>query len=244
MPNNSKPHVWRGKEMTRKEIAELEYVTLDTVTRWLREGRTKPPTGKLYDFDGERMTAQQIAIRYGVTSTRVYQWLSAGCTEAPEGRHKQKYLWDGEMLEVEEIARRVGTTRANARNYLSKHNRKWTTDEVREMRLRWHTGQPCEWNGITYPSITAGAKALGITAHALKRRLHQGWRCDADIVPAEVVWKEIATQHPKPPIVFSGKTFTSYKEMAEHYGVSEATARRYVKIQRRQKVVVEKVEKA
>ena len=98
MPNNSKPHVWRGKEMTRKEIAELEYVTLDTVTRWLREGRTKPPTGKLYQFDGERMTAQQIAIRYGVTSTRVYQWLSAGYTEAPEGRHKQKYLWDGEML--------------------------------------------------------------------------------------------------------------------------------------------------
>ena len=60
-------------------------------------------------------------------------------------------------------------------------------------------------------------------------------------MPAEVVWKEIATQHPKPPIVFSGKTFTSYKEMAEHYGVSEATARRYVKVQRRQKVVVEKV---
>ena len=30
MPNNSKPYVWRGQEVTRKEIAELEYVTLDT----------------------------------------------------------------------------------------------------------------------------------------------------------------------------------------------------------------------
>jgi len=39
----------------------------------------------------------------------------------------------------------------------------------------------CTWNGVFYPSITAAARALGISVHTMRYRLAKKWTCDADV---------------------------------------------------------------
>lgn len=42
------------------------------------------------------------------------------------------------------------------------------------------SGKSCEWNGITYASISAAARALGLSVHAMQYRVERGYTSDAD----------------------------------------------------------------
>lgn len=53
--------------------------------------------------------------------------------------------------------------------------------------------KPCTWNGIIYQSISAAARACGITPNSMCHRLAMGYTCDADVpnrrLPLEFTWE-------------------------------------------------------
>ena len=237
MPKATKTHTWRGQQLTAEQIAKLEGKRLSIVQTWLRANLEQPPLAG-YQFDGELMTVQEIADKYHITQSRAYQWIKNGYTTAPAIRHRKTYLWDGEMLTAPQIAERIGTTPHYAMNYLRPSNRKYTTEEVMRLRVHYQTPQPYTWNGITYPSIYSASKQLGLPRWALLKRLEKGWTCDADVVKDEITWNESIIRKPQ-QLEFNGMIFSNYADMAAHYQISEATARRYIKRKQSQPIIVE-----
>lgn len=73
----------------------------------------------------------------------------------------------------------------------------------------------CLWNGITYQSILAAAIANGISRTAMRYRLKQGYRCDADLQTGAI------------PCWWEGRYFTSIRQAA-HFAYRSPVAMQYL----------------
>ena len=75
---------------------------------------------------------------------------------------------------------------------------------------------PCEWNGITYNSITDAAIALGIEPSSMGYRVAQGYVCDDDLTYGNI------------PVEWNGTTYDSISETAKALGLTPGAIRRRV----------------
>lgn len=78
--------------------------------------------------------------------------------------------------------------------------------------------KPCTWEGVDYPSITAAAKALGITHSAMSERLMRRDR------PKRPRRKPVHM-----PCEYNGQFYSTLAEAARSLGVSRDKARSIVK---------------
>ena len=73
-------------------------------------------------------------------------------------------------------------------------------------------GIPCTWNGIHYVSITAAARACGITLVPMKKRLKKGYVCDGDLVNSHKI-----------PCIWNGIEYSCLQAAATARGVVKQT---------------------
>ena len=66
----------------------------------------------------------------------------------------------------------------------------------------------CEWNGVQYSSVKAAAKAIGITANTLQRRLWKGQVADSEVKPHEK------------PISYNGVEYPSISAAARAHNIT------------------------
>lgn len=78
--------------------------------------------------------------------------------------------------------------------------------------------KPCEWNGVRYPSITAAAKARGVSHALMSLWRRKGYTCDGDVKP---------TGGPGVPIRYMGVVYPSIRAAARAHGVSTTKIRHY-----------------
>lgn len=79
-------------------------------------------------------------------------------------------------------------------------------------------GSPCEWNGVSYPSIADAAEANGLQKATLWKRLKDGHVCDNDV----------AIHHSGKPSVWNGISYPSVTQAAKANGVSQSQMRQYL----------------
>jgi hypothetical protein len=73
--------------------------------------------------------------------------------------------------------------------------------------------KPCKWNGIQYESISAAARAVGVTPEAMISRLERGYTCDEEIESA-------INNDKRKPCVWNGVEYPSVSAAAEAVGIS------------------------
>ena len=98
--------------------------------------------------------------------------------------------------------------------YRLRHNIPLEASSVRGVSNR----KPCTWEGVDYPSITAAAKALGITHSAMSERLMRRDR------PKRPRRKPVHM-----PREYNGQFYSTLAEAARSLGVSRDKARSIVK---------------
>ena len=98
--------------------------------------------------------------------------------------------------------------------YRLRHNIPLEASSVRGVSSR----KPCTWEGVDYPSITAAAKALGITPSAMTERLMRRDR------PKRPRRKPVHM-----PCEYNGQFYSTLAEAARSLGVSRDKARSIVK---------------
>ena len=75
-----------------------------------------------------------------------------------------------------------------------------------------HLGKPCEWNGISYPSITTAANTLGITTATMWGRLTNGYKSDEDLRP----------YYPQRSVTWNGIEYPSLALAAKACGINHS----------------------
>lgn len=76
--------------------------------------------------------------------------------------------------------------------------------------------RPVQWNGTEYPSARAAAKALGITAEAMRQRLLKGYTCDADLNTRSTKIRWNGIEYPSAPEAARALGVTTQTVMNRH----------------------------
>ena len=155
--------------------------------------------------------------------------------EGPEaaGRVIEVIEWGGEKYETwEQAARAAGTNvdtikRRISQGYQSEADvparkpRQQSKPKAQENESNFDVPQPApwlqliEWNGVKYDTWNAAAKAVGVQAITLKRRIRNGKTCDADMVRGT-------------PVTWEGTRYPSIRAAAKALGVMPETLRRWL----------------
>jgi predicted GIY-YIG superfamily endonuclease len=76
-----------------------------------------------------------------------------------------------------------------------------------------HVGIEFTWNGVTYPSIKAAAKGVGVTTSVMQNRKSAGYTCDSDLLRV------------RRPVEWNGITYANFSEAAAALGVTPTCVR-------------------
>lgn len=71
--------------------------------------------------------------------------------------------------------------------------------------------RPVTWNNQQYPSMRDAANALGVTPEAMRKRVNNGYACDADLKRPAMNLR---------PVVWNGTRYASLSEAARQLGIS------------------------
>lgn len=92
-------------------------------------------------------------------------------------------------------------------------------------------GKSIEWNGVSYPSIHAAARSLGIATKTLRERLNKGYRYDSDVRPHARYSLRIINDFPvHEPCVWNGIKYPSIKVAATKLNVSLSTMQMLIRL--------------
>lgn len=84
-----------------------------------------------------------------------------------------------------------------------------------------HFGIPCEWNGISYSSISAAANACGVLETKMRRWLNKKCSCDADV---------FKLPHPNgKSCEWNGKQYSSISDAARDTGHTLGAMHKYIR---------------
>lgn len=124
----------------------------------------------------------------GITWSRLYKGYTCDADLSnATGRGSRKVTWNGvEYKSVSECARANGVKENTMVGWtlqgltcdddvVAKSNQKRKPSDRQSFR------KSCEWNGITYKSVTECAKANGLSLSPMARRIKLGYKSDADV---------------------------------------------------------------
>lgn len=140
-------------------------------------------------------------------------------TEGGEGGKTVPCTWNG--IEYSSISEAAIANKINIKTLSARLKRGFCNDDqfkaARKKNLsnrkRNRVLNPCEWNGIRYPSIHHAANALGITSEAMAYRLKKGYSSDNDLIIT------------KKPCEWNGVIYESTSAAAKAAGTDKKTMR-------------------